>query len=389
MIFMFRIRKKNFSYGSLGKKIEAESQPIRTTRLFPVSQCHRSLPDGHSRTLPHRAARQHLVSIDDWSRGDIENLLDVTEDILRHPREFAYSLAGSLVCTAFFEPSTRTRLSFEAAAHRLGAKVLSMGDMQATRMGLGESASDTLRMAGYYADLVVTRHAQDGMVERLAQALDVPVVNAGEGLHRHPTQTLIDLFTMRKHFGTLDGLRVGICGGLRYSRAAKSLLAGLRAFRDVRVHVVDAVGDTEAAQAQHVPLAQVAGAGAQEHACVTDMLGQVDVLYVVRVQREQYRDEASHAMQLERCRVDRRLLQGLRGDLMVMHCLPRGGELAEDVDDTPFNHYFRQAANGVAVRMAVLQRYLGRFRLTTAALMGDRLHLDIAPPSSANRSIAW
>ncbi|ADX45251.1 aspartate carbamoyltransferase [Paracidovorax avenae ATCC 19860] len=389
MIFMFRIRKKNFSYGSLGKKIEAESQPIRTTRLFPVSQCHRSLPDGHPRTLSHRAARQHLVSIDDWSRGDIENLLDVTEDIRRHPGEFAYSLAGSLVCTAFFEPSTRTRLSFEAAAHRLGAKVLSMGDMQTTRMGLGESASDTLRMAGYYADLVVARHAQDGMVERMAQALEVPVVNAGEGLHRHPTQTLIDLFTMRKHFGTLDGLRVGICGGLRYSRAAKSLLAGLRAFRDVRVHVVDAVGDTEAAQAQRAPLAQVAGAGAQEHACVADMLGQVDVLYVVRVQREQYRDEASHAMQLERCRVDRRLLQGLRGDLVVMHCLPRGGELPEDVDDTPFNHYFRQAANGVAVRMAVLQRYLGRFRLTTAALMGDRLHLDIAPPSSANRSVAW
>ncbi|AVT12288.1 aspartate carbamoyltransferase [Paracidovorax avenae] len=354
-----------------------------------MSQCHRSLPDGHPRTLSHRAARQHLVSIDDWSRGDIENLLDVTEDIRRHPGEFAYSLAGSLVCTAFFEPSTRTRLSFEAAAHRLGAKVLSMGDMQTTRMGLGESASDTLRMAGYYADLVVARHAQDGMVERMAQALEVPVVNAGEGLHRHPTQTLIDLFTMRKHFGTLDGLRVGICGGLRYSRAAKSLLAGLRAFRDVRVHVVDAVGDTEAAQAQRAPLAQVAGAGAQEHACVADMLGQVDVLYVVRVQREQYRDEASHAMQLERCRVDRRLLQGLRGDLVVMHCLPRGAELPEDVDDTPFNHYFRQAANGVAVRMAVLQRYLGRFRLTTAALMGDRLHLDIAPPSSANRSVAW
>ncbi|PVY66091.1 aspartate carbamoyltransferase [Paracidovorax citrulli] len=388
MIFMFRIRKKNFSYGSLGKKIEAESQSIRTTRLFPVSQCHRPQPaDGPTRIPPHRAGHKNLVSIDDWSRGDIENLLDVTEDICRHPGEFAYSLAGSLVCTAFFEPSTRTRLSFEAAAHRLGAKVLSMGDMQTTRMGLGESASDTLRMAGYYADLVVARHAQDGMVERMAQALDVPVVNAGEGVHRHPTQTLIDLFTMRKHFGTLDGLRVGICGGLRYSRAAKSLLAGLRAFRDVRVHVVDAVGDAD--EAQPVPLAQVVGAGAQEHACVADMLGQVDVLYVVRVQREQFRDAASHGAQLERCRVDRRLLQCLRGGMVVMHCLPRGGELPEDVDDTPFNHYFRQAANGVAVRMAVLQRYLGRFRLTTAALMGDSLHLDIAPPSSAIRSVAW
>eukprot|EP01034_Spumella_vulgaris_P041057 gene41057-50803_t len=150
-------------------------------------------------------------------------------------------------------------------------------------MGLGESAPDTLRMAGYYADIVVARHAQDGMVEQMARALDVPVVNAGEGLHHHPTQTLIDLFTMRKHFGTLDGLRVGISGGLRYSRAAKSLLAGLRAFRDVRVHVVDAVGDVDAARQECVPLTQIAGAGVQEHASVADMLGQIDVLYAVRV----------------------------------------------------------------------------------------------------------
>lgn len=306
-----------------------------------------------------------------------------------HPSEFAYSLAGALVCTAFFEPSTRTRLSFEAAAHRLGAKVLSMGDMQSTRMGLGESAPDTLRMAGYYADIVVARHAQDGMVEQMARALDVPVVNAGEGLHHHPTQTLIDLFTMRKHFGTLDGLRVGISGGLRYSRAAKSLLAGLRAFRDVRVHVVDAVGDVDAARQECVPLTQIAGAGVQEHASVADMLGQIDVLYAVRVQREQYRDAASYESQLARCRVDLCLLQGLRSDIVVMHCLARGGELPQEVDDTPFNHYFRQAANGVAVRMAVLQRCLGRFRLTTAVPMAESLRLDIRPAPFITTSVAW
>ncbi|MBF0779456.1 aspartate carbamoyltransferase, partial [Streptococcus cuniculi] len=126
-----------------------------------------------------RAGIQNLVSIADWSRSDIEGLLAVADDIRCHPGEFAYSLAGTLVCTAFFEPSTRTRLSFEAAAHRLGAKVLCMGDTQSTRMGLGESVADTLRMAGYYADLVVARHASDGTFERLSGVLDVPLVSAG------------------------------------------------------------------------------------------------------------------------------------------------------------------------------------------------------------------
>ncbi len=330
---------------------------------------------------------QNLVSIDDWSRSDIESLLGVADDIHRHPGDFACSLTGKLVCTAFFEPSTRTRLSFEAAAHRLGAQVLSMGDMQNTRMGLGESITDTLRMAGYYADLVVARHAADGTFERMAGVLDVPLVSAGEGQCRHPTQTLIDLFTMRRHFGTLDGLRIGFCGGLRYSRAAKSLLAGLRAFRGTRVHVVDAVADTGAGPLP--PLAQVVGADAQEHDCVADMIDHVDVLYVVRVQRERFHDAAAYHAQLERCRVDRRLLRRSGSDVAVLHCLPRGGELPEDVDETPFNHYFRQAANGVAVRMAVLQRYLGRFRRPSAARVGDRLRLDIAPAFASEPSLAW
>lgn len=387
---MVRIRNKTFSYGRAGGKIEAESQSVRTTSLFPVLQCHRSSPvDGIPRTPSFRTATQNLLSIDGWPRTDIESLLGMAEDIRRYPGEFAYSLAGTLVCTVFFEPSTRTRLSFEAAAHRLGARVLSVGDIQTTRVGLGESVTDTLRMAGYYADLVVARHAEDGMMERMAAVVDVPLINAGEGQGSHPTQTLIDLFTMRKHFGSLDGLRVGIAGGVRYSRAAKSLFAGLRAFRDVRLHVVDAVGDADGAPEPVPALSELAGAEVQEHACVADMLGQVDVLYVVRVQREQYREPSMYEQQLSRCRVTRDLLRGGRRDMAVLHCLPRGEELPEEVDETPFNHYFRQAANGVAVRMAVLQRYLGRSRLSTAALMGQNLCVDIAPTQPAKPSLAW
>lgn len=373
-------------------KIEAESQLIRTTTLFPVSTCSRPLPlDGLPRHSAPRAGIQNLVSIADWSRSDIEGLLAVADDIRCHPGEFAYSLAGTLVCTAFFEPSTRTRLSFEAAAHRLGAKVLCMGDTQSTRMGLGESVADTLRMAGYYADLVVARHASDGTFEQLSGVLDVPLISAGEGQCRHPTQTLIDLFTLRRHFGTLDGLRVGIVGGLRYSRAAKSLLAGLRAFRDVRIHVVDAVSDACPGDGPRPPLAQIAGTGVQEHACVADMLGLVDVLYVVRVQREKFQDAAAYQAQLRRCRVDGRLMRACGKDIAVLHCLPRGEELPEDMDGTPYNHYFRQAAAGVPVRMAVLQRYLGRFRRSTAAAwVGDRLCLDIiAPAATPEASLAW
>ncbi|CAM3826952.1 aspartate carbamoyltransferase [Paracidovorax anthurii] len=338
-----------------------------------------------------RMVSRNFVSIEDWTRGDIENLLGAAEDVRRYPGEFTYSLNGMLVCTVFFEPSTRTRLSFESAAHRLGAKVLSVGDMQTTRVGLGESVADTVRMAGYYADLVVARHAQDGVMERMAEVVDVPLINAGEGQGRHPTQTLIDLYTMRKHFGVLDGLRVGIAGGLRYSRAAKSLLCGLRRFRDVQIHAVDAVGDVDAdaSSAELQPLSDVAGTAVHEHASVADMLDQIDVLYVVRVQREQYRDLATYEEQLRRCRVHRSLMRRAAAEVAVMHCLPRGQELAEDLDDTPFNHYFRQAASGVAVRMAVLQRYLGRSRLSAAALMGQSMCMDIASVPSSEPYLAW
>ncbi|GKT23402.1 aspartate carbamoyltransferase [Acidovorax sp. SUPP3334] len=303
-------------------------------------------------------ASKNLISIEDLSREDIESLFSDADDIRRFPESFGNALSGRIVFTLFCQPSTRTRLSFESAAYRLGARVLSVFDMHSTRQSLGESLLDTTRMAGYYADALIARHPDHGVMEQITETIDVPLINAGEGLGRHPTQTLIDLYTAREHFDTIDGLRVGFVGGLRYSRAAKSLLAGLKLFNNIELHAVDAAN--EADEGSPLPAALVAAAGRpiRLHASVQAMMGQVDLLYVVRVQREKFSDGALYQRQLDRCRVHRELLAKAPPWLAVMHCLPRTEELDTDVDATPQNKYFLQAAYGVPLRMAVLRRYM-------------------------------
>lgn len=303
-------------------------------------------------------AAKNLISIEDLSRSEIETLFTDVDNIRRFPGEFGNALAGKIVFTLFCQPSTRTRLSFESAAYRLGARVLSVCDMHSTRQPLGESLLDTTRMAGYYSDALVARHADHGVMEQIKGTLDVPLINAGEGLARHPTQTLIDLYTAREHFDTLDGLRVGFVGGLRYSRAVKSLMVGLGQFRDVELHAVDAASEADEGSPLPADLAAAARRPIHLHDSVQAMLGHVDLLYVVRVQREMFSDAALYQRQLDKCRVHRALLAKAPPWLAVMHCLPRTDELDTDVDPTPQNKYFLQAAYGVPLRMAVLRRYM-------------------------------
>ncbi|MET3496996.1 aspartate carbamoyltransferase catalytic subunit [Variovorax boronicumulans] len=267
-------------------------------------------------------------------------------------------MAGRVVCTLFFEPSTRTRLGFEAAAHRLGARVLSVSDIRSTRLELGESLLDTTRMAGFYCDAVVARHKEDGVMHRIKETVRVPLINAGEGQVGHPSQTLIDLYTLKEHFGDIDNLHVGIAGGIRYSRAAKSLIAGLRKFSNVHLHVVDAVHEADEGTRFPRELGELNGVAALEYPSTKDMIGQVDAVYVVRVQQEKFADPAAYQRQLQKCRLHRALLSRALPGLIVMHCLPRTDELDADIDDTPQNRYFQQARHGVAVRSAVLLRSL-------------------------------
>ncbi|SFO86487.1 aspartate carbamoyltransferase [Variovorax sp. OK605] len=300
-----------------------------------------------------------LISIEDLSRGDIEHIFSSIDHIRRSPDDFRRALAGKVVCMLFFEPSTRTRWSFEAAAHRLGAQVLSVPDARNTRLELGESLLDTTRMAGFYCDAVVARHADDRVMQRIKDTIRVPLINAGEGRTQHPTQTLIDLYTLREHFGGIDNLHIGIAGGIRYSRAAKSLIAGLRKFSNVRLHVVDAPHDADEGSAFPPALGELNGLAPLEYPSMKEMIGHVDMVYVVRVQQEKFTDPAAYARQLQKCRLHRGLLSRASAGLIVMHCLPRTDELDADVDETPQNKYFQQARHGVAVRSATLLRALG------------------------------
>lgn len=301
---------------------------------------------------------QDLISIEDLSRIDIEKLFSTVDHLRRTPEIFRHALAGRVVCTLFFEPSTRTRLSFEAAAHRLGARVLSVSDMRSTRLELGESLLDTTRMAGFYCDAVVARHTENDVMRRIKDTVRVPLINAGEGQVRHPSQALIDLYTLQDHFGDIDNLHVGIAGGIRYSRAAKSLIAGLRKFSNVRLHVVDAPHEADEGTEFPRELGELNGVPALEYSSMKEMIGLVDIVYMVRVQQEKFTDPAAYQRQLHKCRLHRALLSRALPGLVVMHCLPRTDELDADIDDTPQNKYFQQARNGVAVRSAALLRSL-------------------------------
>lgn len=285
----------------------------------------------------------NLISLDDLSDADIEGLLEAAEGFAQDVRSHEHVLAGRIVCTAFFEPSTRTRLSFEAAAHRLGARCIGFADASTSSAAKGETLEDTIRVLAGYADAIVLRHPATGAAARAAQLSQVPIVNAGDGAGEHPTQALLDLFMMRRHFGRLEGLHVALVGDLRYGRTVHSLAPLLQRF-GATVTQVPAPGLAHPEPLPEISLAEAAASA--------------DVLYVTRLQEERFTDAAALTTAKNRLRIDAGVLDagGFQG--IVMHPLPRVDELAADVDGHPSAKYFDQARNGVAVRMAVLAALL-------------------------------
>lgn len=282
----------------------------------------------------------HLTSIHDLGRDGIERILAAAKVLDGTRNE---DLAGTTVCTAFFEPSTRTRLSFETAAQRLGADVIGFSDAKATSGSKGESLEDTVRVLGAYSDLLVLRHFDPGSARRAASVSDIPVVNAGDGAGEHPTQTLLDLYTIEKELGRLD-VKVGLIGDLRHSRTVHSLVPALQWFGAEMVQV----------PAWRLELPE----GDIPHAGLADAAAECDVLYVTRVQRERFTDAGELAQAEGSFRIDKELLETSGSKAIVMHPGPRVDELATDVDALPAAKYFDQARNGVAVRMAVLKSLL-------------------------------
>lgn len=299
----------------------------------------------------------HLVTIGDLSRDRIEGLLDLAAELDQPEKKHALShlLRGYVVATMFFEASTRTRLSFESAALRLGAGVVGFAEADTTSTKKGETLEDTVRMCMAYGDVLVLRHPEIGSAARAAKVASVPVVNGGDGANEHPTQTLVDLYTIRKAFGKIDGLRIAFVGDLLYGRTVHSLLAALAKYTNITATLVGP--KSLALPESHRRHATLHGIDLRDADRLEDAIPEVDLVYMTRIQKERFPPGAADVG--GGYRLDARMLSAAKKELRVLHPLPRVDEIATDVDATPHALYFPQAANGVPVRQAVLLSVLG------------------------------
>ncbi len=269
-----------------------------------------------------------------------------------------HSLAGRIMATLFYEPSTRTRLSFESAMLRLGGTVLGTEAAHVFSSAMkGETLEDTIRMVCAYADIIVLRHDREGAAAQAAAVASVPVINAGDGPGEHPTQSLLDLFTIERELGRIEGLHVAICGDLRFGRTARSLARLLALYDGVRISFV--APDVVQVGSDIRSFLDSRGVAYRLHSRLDDVIADVDVVYQTRVQKERFTDPAEFEAARGAIRIDAATMERLPQRAVVMHPLPRVDEIAPEVDSDPRAAYFRQAANGVALRMALLEVLLG------------------------------
>jgi aspartate carbamoyltransferase catalytic subunit len=299
-----------------------------------------------------------IISIREFSKDDIIHILDVARDLVPAAKglERNDTLSDRILATIFFEPSTRTRLSFEAAMHRLGGKVVSVQDPRTASAAKGETLSDTVRMVESYSDMIVLRHPQEGSARLAAEYSTKPVINAGDGAGQHPTQTLLDLFTVREEKGTLEDINVALVGDLKYGRTVHSLSYALALF-GANLHFVAPPN----LQMPREVINAVEGFGSKPDMSseLDDVLPSTDVLYVTRIQKERFPDPREHLKVAGAYRVDSNTIRSGKKDMIVMHPLPRVTEILPEVDKSPNAVYFKQAFNGIPVRMAILSLISG------------------------------
>ena len=294
--------------------------------------------------------QDHIISAKHLSRADIESVLDRAAEIAADPDAVADRHAGKLLGMLFFEPSTRTKMSFSAAMKRLGGDIVDMGPVDQSSVQKGESLADTIRVVEGYADALVMRHPLEGSAKMASEFVDVPLINAGDGAGQHPTQTLLDLYTIRESAG-FDDLTVGIMGDLKYGRTVHSLAHALTTF-DAQQHFISPES-LKLPRGVRYDLHE-AGAKMREHTELEAVLDGLDVLYVTRIQAERFPDEDEYRKIAGEYQIDAETLEAATDELVVMHPLPRVDEIAPDVDETDHARYFEQAHNGVPVRMALL-----------------------------------
>lgn len=296
-----------------------------------------------------------LVSISDLDKGEILRLLRQARYFESHPDQRI--LEGKVVATLFFEPSTRTRLSFETAVNRLGGRVIGFSDASTTSSSKGETLKDTIKMVSNYADLIVMRHYLEGAARYATEVTDVPIINAGDGAHQHPSQTMLDLYSMAKTQGTLDNLTVTLVGDLKYGRTVHSMLEAMQHF-DSRFNFVAC--DELRMPLEYRRFCDEKGIPFNEYTDFSpEVINQSDIIYMTRVQRERFTDIMEYERVKDLYNLNAAMLEDSRPNLRVLHPLPRVTEIDQDVDDTPQAYYFQQAKNGLYARQALICRALG------------------------------
>lgn len=299
-----------------------------------------------------------LIDIRDLSTTEIEELIKVAEDIIENPKKYSEVCHGKKLATLFFEPSTRTRLSFEAAMYELGGNVLSMSNAASSSAAKGESVADTAKTVSCYADIIAMRHPKEGAPLVAAMNASIPVINAGDGGHNHPTQTLADLCTISREKGRLDNLTVGLCGDLKFGRTVHSLIEALSRYTGIKFVLISPV---ELKLPSYVKK-DVIQAHGLDYIQTTDLeavMPELDILYMTRVQRERFFNEEDYLRLKDSYILTPEKLKNAKADLCIMHPLPRVNEISVAIDDDPRACYFKQVLNGKYMRMALIMKLLG------------------------------
>ena len=301
---------------------------------------------------------RHLMSPLDFSVEELNSLLDLANDIEKHPDKYAHACAGKKLATCFYEPSTRTRLSFEAAMLNLGGSVLGFSSADSSSAAKGESVSDTIRVISCYADICAMRHPKEGAPLVASMKSTIPVINAGDGGHQHPTQTLTDLLTIRSLKGDMSNMTIGLCGDLKFGRTVHSLIDALIRYPNVRFVLISpeelripSYIREDVLNAHNIPYTEVER--------LEDAMPELDILYMTRVQKERFFNEEDYIRLKDFYVLTKEKMDLAKKDMLVLHPLPRVNEISVEVDDDPRAAYFRQAQYGVYVRMALILTLLG------------------------------
>ena len=301
---------------------------------------------------------RHLMSPLDFSVDELDKLLDLANDIEKYPNKYAHACEGKKLATLFYEPSTRTRLSHEAAMINLGGSVLGFSSADSSSASKGESVADTIRVISCFADICAMRHPKEGAAMVASQHATIPVINAGDGGHQHPTQTLTDLLTIRSLKGRLDNMTIGLCGDLKFGRTVHSLIHALVRYPGIRFVLISpeelklpSYIKNDVLDRQNIPYEEVVR--------LEDALPDLDILYMTRVQKERFFNEEDYVRMKDFYILDNKKMELAKDDMYILHPLPRVNEIATEVDNDPRAAYFKQVQYGVYIRMALILTLLG------------------------------